>query len=226
MKPLFFAALIAQVLSCSKPKVGSGIPDNKCIDRVVARPGQTSLSAGQLDSIHILFSQNNIKDSQLQFFAFRPDINTDSTLAPQAQVSAILFINGLPVFNKAEVYMFNAGIFDTAYLYTGAPLTNDSSGHLSLPSLRSIFLKFVAQTIKTYSSAALPPIFSSADNFNDTCLSATLGYMDAFYVPGGNQPTGTLIKVWKITPSDNGFPVLYVEDDDGSAWWGFHLVGP
>jgi hypothetical protein len=121
----FLFLLIVGAASCSKH--GNVAADNGCIERVIPQHTETTLRTTQIDSIMALFSKNNISTDQLQFIQFIPNIYVDPVRTPQAQVRANLFVNGLPVFRYNEVFVFNDGIFDTAYLYTGAPLSNDTT---------------------------------------------------------------------------------------------------
>jgi len=218
---LFFVALIIQTTSCSKS--GSGTSDNACIERVIPQYTQTALTSGQIDSIKTLFGKNNMSTNQLQFIEYIPDIYTDTGMTPQAQVTANLFLNGLPVFNYNEVFVFNGGVFDTAYLYTGTPLTNDTTGHQTLAYLRSSFLKHVSESV-TYSPIS-KPFVPSPNSYTGSCMVATMGYVDAVYAPGNTIPWGTLIKVWAVTPLNSGYPCVYVRDDNGVGW-GVPLIIP
>jgi hypothetical protein len=209
--------------SCTKQQ--NNVTDNGCISRQIAQPSTTSLTNVQMDSIKSLFNQNNLPISGLQFTEFIPDIYTDPSRAPQAQVAANLFLNGLPVFHYTEVFIFVGGIFDTAYLYLGAPLNNDVSEHQSLDSLRKDFFAHVSESEIIGGASNSQPHIPSAKTFLDSCLSATLGYADATEVPGKNLPWGNLIKVWSVTPSHSSYPCVFVEDDNGLAW-GVSIIVP
>lgn len=200
--------------SCSKQTGATS--GNGCIERVTPQSNETTLTNGQIDSITILFRKKNISANHLQFIEYTPDIYSDPLKVPQAQVWANLFLNGLPVFRYNEVFVFNNGIFDTAYLYTGTPLSHDTSGQQSLTYLRTSFLKHVSESI-TYSPLG-KPFVPASNTYLDSCLVATLGYVDAVNIPGNSSPWGTLIKVWSITPLNSGNPCVYVKDDNGLAW--------
>jgi hypothetical protein len=209
------ALLLVFTTSCSKKM--ATVADSGCIARVVPTTEQTPLRTTQVDSIRTLFAQNNLQPGQLQFIEFIPDVYSDSTITPQAQVWANLFLNGLPVFQYNEVFVFNGGIFDTAYLYTGTPANNDTTGHRTLSSLRSSFMQHVAEAI-TYWPLNIKPTIPSAKTYTDSCLVAKLGYLDVTYIPGNTAQAGTLIKVWQVTPLSTIFPCVYVRDDNGMAW--------
>jgi hypothetical protein len=210
----FLFLLIVGAASCSKH--GNVAADNGCIERVIPQHTETTLRTTQIDSIMALFSKNNISTDQLQFIQFIPNIYVDPVRTPQAQVRANLFVNGLPVFRYNEVFVFNDGIFDTAYLYTGAPLSNDTTSHRSITYLRSSFLQRVSESV-TYSSVA-PPFIPSSNTYTDKCLVAMLGYVDAVYIPEKSTTWGVSVKVWAITPLNSSYPSVFVEDDNGLAW--------
>jgi hypothetical protein len=193
--------------------------DNGCISQVISNPAQSSLAAPQLDSIETLFRKNNLSTSGLQFIEYVPDIYGITAINPQSQtqVTAYLFINGLPVFGTNELFIFNGGIFDTAYLYTGHPANNNVNTRLPLDTLRKDFLQHVSQS-DVYGGASGKPFIPSASTYLDSCLVATLGYVDATSVPGQTLPYGNLIKVWSVTTLHNSYPSVLVEDDNGLAW--------
>lgn len=195
------AALVTQVLSCSKHQTSS---DNACIQRIIPDRGQPRLPVAQIDAIDSLFINNNISTAHLQFNTYIPNTNTDPAVVPQELVVANIFINGLPLFNYDDVFTFNAGILDSALLYPGTPSTNDATGHQTLSFLRTAFLKYA--------------VASSPDQYANICLSATLGYIDASWLPGNVLSWGTPIKAWKITPSNSDFPLVFVKDDDSTGW--------
>jgi hypothetical protein len=196
---LITAALMAQILSCSKHQT---VMDNGCIDRVIPGSGQT-LPAIQLDSIDALFSNNNLSTANLQFDKYYVDDHQVPGVHRQL-VTAIIFFNGLPLFDFDDFFEFDDGIMTDSQLYSGSPSLNDTSSHQTLSFLRSAFIKYAVQ--------------SSPDQFANTCLSATLGYLDHAEIPKNVLPFGTPIKVWRITPANADYPTVYVKDDDSTAW--------
>jgi hypothetical protein len=209
-------AFLALLPSCTRH---STIVPNGCISRVVPNYTINTLSAGANDSIQALFAANNLSTNDLQFVIFSPQMvfGTPPNSSP-AQVSAVPFINGLPVFTD-DFFTFDNGILKTTFLYQGKPQNNDSTGHQSLSLLQIDFLVHVSQvTIGGGALNSVPTRLSPA-TYRDSCLLATLGYLDASQVPGNSAPWGeTLIKVWKVTPLNGNFPTVYVEDDNGLAW--------
>jgi hypothetical protein len=218
--PLGFHLLFFLLVSgiCCTRNYNSPV-DNGCISQVISNPSQSSLAASQVDSIETLFSKNNLSTSGLQFIEYVPDIYGSPAINPQSQtqVTAHLFLNGLPVYGINELFIFNGGIFDTAYLYTGHPANNNENTRLPLDSLRKDFLQHVSQS-DIYGGASGKPFIPSATTYLDSCLDATLGYVDATSVPGQTLPYGNLIKVWTVTTLHNSYPCVMVEDDNGLAW--------
>jgi hypothetical protein len=218
-------ALLVYALSCSKQE---GAPaGNGCISRVEPLYTQTTLTNSQIDSIKTLFANNNLSANQLQFTVYLPDTHTGLCSIPQEQVTAIVFINGLPVFGSEETYIFNNGLFQDVFpAAIGTPQTNDSSGRLSLTYLQGAFLDHVSESFFAGGPANSKPFIPSPNKFKDSCLLATLGYLDAASIPGNSTPVGTtLVKVWKLTPLNGSYPLVYVEDDNGSGW-GVPLLVP
>jgi hypothetical protein len=214
----YFCCLIF-IFSCTRETATvNNVADNGCISIAVAQASQTSLSASQIQSIDSLFQANNMSTDGLQFIEYIPDIYSDTTKPPHEQVAANLFLNGLPVFHYTEAFDFNNGVFDTSALYTGAPANNNADGHQSLTSLRTDFLDHVSESKIEGGVLNATPFTPSASTYVDTCLAATLGYVDATAVPGNTLPYGNLVKVWSITPSHGTYPCVYVEDDNGLAW--------
>ncbi len=213
---LLVAVLYVFGVACTKHQ--NSISDNGCISRLVAKTISPTLSSSQIDSINILFSNNNMSTAQLQFLYFTPNVYSDTTKPTQSQVIANLFINGLPMFGNNEAFIFNNGIFDTAYLYNGIPQTNDTTGHQSFSYLRTAFMNHVSESI-TYMPLQIPPFIPSPKNYIDSCLTATLGYVDASSIPGNQNDIwgSTLIKVWSVS-CNNHYPSILVKDDNGLAW--------
>ena len=211
---LFILALFLNATSCSKQSSTTSTSD--CIERLMPKYTESTLTGNQIDSIKALFSKNNLSIDQLLFTQFIPNIYSDPNMISQAQVTANLFLNGLPVFNYNEVFIFNNSIFDTAYLYTGTASSNDTTGHQTLSYLRSAFFKHVSESV-IYSPVG-KPFVPSSNTYLDSCLAVTLGYVDAVYFPGNTNPWGTLKKVWMIKPVHSGYPSVFVEDDSGLAW--------
>jgi hypothetical protein len=214
----FFCAFI---FGCTKQQNSNsnGNANNGCISRNIANTKSTMLSDSQINSINTLFSKNGLSTSQLQFLYFIPDVYLDSAKPVQAQVDANLFINNLPVFNYTEVFVFNNGVFDTAYLYSGVPQNNDTTSHQSLSSLRTAFFKHVSESITYLPLLNSKPVVPSPNTYSDSCLVATMGYVDATYIPGNTSTWGsTLIKVWLVNTQSRSFPDVMVEDDNGLAW--------
>ncbi|MBS1667382.1 MAG: hypothetical protein JST58_08400 [Bacteroidetes bacterium] len=212
---LIAAALFGSLAACNKKQNSNS--DSGCITRVIATTVSQTLNASQIDSIEVLFNKNNLSTAQLQFLYFVPNAFSDTTLPAQTQVTAEFFLNKLPVFGYNEYFIFNNAIFDTAYLYTGIPQNNDSSGHQTLSYLRDAFMKHVSESV-FYSPLFTKPFVPSASLYLDSCLTATLGYIDASSVKGSNAIWGkTLVKVWSVT-CNNHYPGIFVEDDNGLAW--------
>lgn len=206
--------------SCSKQE--DSYPLNTlstCISRVVPQVTQTKVSGSGIDSIKTLFAKNNLSTEGLQFIGYIPDTYTGTSGLPQTQVTATRFVNNLPVFGYDEVFIFNSGLFQTAYLITGTPQTNDLTSKQSLPYLQSAFFKHVQESVIIGGPLNAKPRIPSPDQYKDSCLVAVLGYVDAGSIPGNSISWGkTLVKVWKVTPLNGNYPLVFVEDATGFGW--------
>jgi hypothetical protein len=175
----------------------------------------------------LLFRDNNLSTEGLQFIFFVPDVSVDPAIISDTenQVTADLFVHGLPVFELNELFIFTGEKFDSAFLYTGRPANDNVGSNLSLDTLRKDFLKHVSES-KIYGPINGSPFTPSASTYLDSCLGATLGYIDASYVPGQQLAYGSLlIKVWAVRPLGKIYPCVFVEDDNGLAW-GFSISIP
>ena len=131
----------------------------------------------------------------------------------------ICLIHGLPLFENDQVYDFSSAGLDHQWTYTGAPLNNDTSGHQSLPALRAAFLAHVSEAIIVGGPVnAPPPVAPNPAQFADSCLVATLGYLDVTVMPTNTKPFGLAEKVWVIRPAHSSYPTVFVVDETGFAW--------
>jgi hypothetical protein len=223
---IFFLLVWTGFASCRKNSAGAG---NGCIERVVLLPGDLPVNSppiidvdpiteGQIDTIKILFTNNNLPFNQYQFVYYIYDPWSGDSI--QQQVTANPFVNGLPVFGDQQVFNFINGIFSasTSYLTVEVAASNDTTGHQTLTYLRNAFLQHVSEATILWPLPASKPTVPSPAAFRDTCLSAILGYMDPSNIPGNPYSPGHLIKVWQITAINSNYPVVFVRDDNGQGW--------
>jgi hypothetical protein len=224
-----FFLLILGFSSCRKDKTAT---NNNCIERVVLLPGDLPINAppiievdpiteGQIDTIKTLFTNNNLPFDQYQFVYYIYDIyvpGPGDTI--QTQVTANPFLNGLPVFLDQQVFNFDNGVFSpsSSYLTVEVAASNDTTGHQSLSYLRGAFLQYVSEAIIAGGASNSKPFVPSPAAYRDTCLSATLGYIDQSYIPGNPYSLGHLIKIWQVTPLNSNYPSVFVRDDNGQGW--------
>ena len=190
-----------------------------CITRI--EPSQAStVSATQLDSIDVLFSRNGLSTAGLQFYSFYVDtIELSGYSGIQQQVGATIFYNGFPLFEYSATFIFKTGIYSPAdgVTWPGATPGPDTTAHQTLEDLRAIYLAHYQQDAITPPIANPPPPSHPGLNWRDSCLVATLGYIDAS-IFNSSIPWGTqLVKAWWIAPVGQTYPAIYVEDDNG-AW--------
>jgi len=206
--------------SCAKkgPSQGS---DSGCITRVIPILTDSFLSQYELDSINTLFRQNNLSTANLQFYSFKGYMVHDSMYdGIQEQIIATQFYYGLPLFSVAgdKMFLFNNGQLQPSpphYWdgYDGPAPDMDTSGHQALSVLSSAFFERLAG----YVNPGGPELVDSS-NYQDSCLVAKLGYIDASWAPGSTiRPNIALIKIWKVTPL-NGNLAVYVQDNNGLSW--------
>ncbi len=209
-KCLLALGLLIGVASCSRHNdVG-----NDCISRYSLSPGTVLLPQSTLDSINTLFTKNNLSEAGLQFTFLSPDtVQSPVYTGVQYQVSANVFLNGLPAFNQSAWFNFDStGVYMplNSGPFTGSA-PNDTTGHRSLESLRQIFLNNYKLCTTAGGAANSKPSHPTAP-YQDTCLAALLGYM---------QPPGTtwFTKVWMVSAADNhGYPAVFISDSSGQAW--------
>jgi hypothetical protein len=186
----------------------------------------TLLSRDKLDSINRLFRQNNLSTANLQFYSFNVYTVHNSTYnGIQEQILAVQFYHNLPLFSVAgdKIFVFNDGQLQPPpphYWdgYNGPAPDTDTSGHQALSILRSAFFERLAGYINPGGPALWPDSPYHPSNYQDSCLVAKLGYIDAAWAPGSTiRPNIALIKVWKVSPLSSGPPV-YVQDNNGLSW--------
>jgi hypothetical protein len=214
LQVLWLAGLAISIPSCSKSS--QTISDSTCISRVVPKATDYQVSAADLQSIFALFKANHLSTANLQFMSY-------TTYSDAAQVWATPFFNGLPAWVGGEFFTFNAGIYQPGGVYDGytGPVPNSNiSTHQTLSNLRVAFLAHVSKSGTVGGAANSRGSFPfTASGFADSCLLATLGYMDASMIPGSTTPSETaLVKVWSVTALHGGLPAVNVEDDNGLAW--------
>lgn len=221
--------IIVVTVSCSKHNQSGYENENICVTRTYPKVSDYFVSGAYLDSIFALFSANNLSTANLQFNSWSTDTTTNiyptAYSGYQEQVLAIQFFNGLPVFAEDEFFTFNAGKFQPGGMfdgYTGPAPSADTIGHQTFLNLRNAFLAHVSQSYLQGgpNSTRFTP---SASTYINSCLSTTLGYLDASMVPGNTIASEkALVKVWRIIPSTDPsityYPLIYVEDDNGNAW--------
>ncbi len=216
------ACLAIAVFAVSCSKHAQFISGNNCITRVVPRVTDYNVSGPALDSIFALFQSNNLSTANLQFQSWSPDtIISPAYSGVQEQVMAFQFFNGLPVFQEDDFFIFNAGKYQpgTVYGYYGPTPNADTTGRLLLPAIQNAFLAHVSESVMEGGPVNSKPFIPSESSFADSCLLATLGYIDAGIIPGSTTPMETaLVKVWKITPLNGFYPLVFVRDDNGLAW--------
>ena len=217
-------------LSCTKRNAASTEVGNICVNRLTPKASDYKISGAGLDSVITLFAANNLSTANLQFLYWSTDTTTNIYAnmysGYQEQVTATPYFNELPVFADNMFFTFDAGIFQPGGIYdsyTGPAPSSDTTEHQSMPGLRNAFLAHVSESYMEGGASNAKPFVPVASTYINSCLDVTLGYIDAFYIPGNdNAINKALVKVWKvtptITPSITFYPVIYVEDDNGKAW--------
>ncbi len=216
--------------SCTKDNQSASENQSICVTRLSPQPSDYKVVGASLDSIYALFRANNLSTANLQFLSWSTDTTTNiyptAYSGYQEQVLAIQFINGLPVFADDEFFTFDAGKFQPGGIYdgyTGPAPSADSTGHQTFPDLRKAFLAHVPESYVSGGVQNAKPFIPSASTYINSCLSVTLGYLDAAMIPGNHGAQGkSLVKVWIVTPSISSsisyYPLVFVEDANGHAW--------
>ena len=229
-KAALVLAVLAVFFACKRT-----VHDSGCISLYNGPVYTSQLGPGQLDTIKTLFSANGLSiTSNLQFVSYNSDtsVNSSGVSSFYQNVSAALFVNGLPVFNTEASWNFKNGTLDNSdipsYPYPGS----DTTTHYTLPELRSQFFKtFEAALYSTAANYQDQHMARPGIYYHDSCFFAQLGYA-APVSQTGNTVTfaNYLVKVWRVTPSSliTTFPIplppaelnptVYVVDSTGYSW--------
>jgi hypothetical protein len=220
---LLICCLLLSLVACSRHSSNN----TPCITRSVATT-VPFITATQLDTVNTYFAKNNLSTANLQFLSYF----TFQTTYPgyngsQTQITARVFINGLPVINSSEVFNFDStGIFKDIYnqLYA-IPTSTDTSAHQSLAALRQLFLNNYKKCIFYPPTANGVPVQPKVP-YDDSCLQAELGYLDAGALHTGIPYNNLRIKAWIVYPANligNNvpytmlFPSVIVVDSSGQT---------
>lgn len=214
--------LLLALVACSRRSSSSSSP---CIERYVATLNPI-ISATQLNTVDAYFSKNKLPTAGLQFIS----VDTAYLSYPGytgniTQVDAHLFINGLPTFYFEQYFDFDtAGVLTSnSAPYHGAPANNDTTGHQSLASLRQLFLNNYRNCVSQLPIAHSVPVHPSVP-YDDTCLLAQLGYVDASILHTGIPFNTLLLKAWMVYPASQSsnndpytriYPCVTVIDNTG-----------
>ena len=202
-------------MACSRHS--SGV-DNHCISRVT--PSLTALvTAGQLDTLNRYFAKNNLSTANLQFvtivsFNGRQGVYTGTFY----QASANLFLNGLLMAPGEAIFTFDSTgtLLDSVGGWHGQVPNSDTTGHQDLATLRQLFLNNYKKCTMAGGLANSKPWHPTAP-YGDTCLIASLEYVDAA-VQFGDFPYGQqLVKAWIVSSAANGYPAVTVIDSTGEV---------
>jgi hypothetical protein len=225
---IIFVLLITFSIGCQKHDNELRGSNTGCITRIVPKVGDYKVSGSQLDSIYALFSSNNLSVANLQFQYWSTDItiNLPAYSGYQEQVTAVQFLNGLPVFSDNKFFTFNAGQYQPGGVYdgyTGPAPGADTTSRQTLTNLHYAFFTHLSESYREGGPLNSQPFVPSASTYADACLTATLGYLDEGLVKGNAYNLNkSLIKVWLVTPAEDAsityYPLVYVEDDNGMAW--------
>ena len=202
--------------SCRKHGDSGTGTDNGCITRVSPQP------SGFQDSALFLFQANHLSTSASRFELFQSGyVGSPSYSGWEQTITVTPYFNGLPCSFEEYLFFYN-GVYEpgiSVNLYTGALPGPDISTHQDLAFLRAAFLAHEAESYTIGGFAGSTPDIHPASFYADSCLNATLTYMDAGLIPGSSvAPGSTLTKVWTVYTHNGSLPVVYVEDATGLAW--------
>lgn len=219
---LFTCLLLLTFLGGSCRKHGDSGTDNGCITRVSPRPSESYLTGALEDTALALFQANNLSTSASQFANFQSGyVASPAYSGWQQSLTVIPYFNGLPCSFEAYLFFYN-GVYQPSLsenLYTGALPGPDISAHQDLAFLRAAFLAHETESYTIGGFVGSTPDIHPASFYADSCLNATLTYMDAGQIPGSSvAPGSTLTKVWVVSTNNSSLPVVYVEDATGFAW--------
>ena len=211
----FLLSLIA-FLSCSRH--GGPGADNHCIASYFPSTGSL-VSAGALDTIDGFFSKNNLSTSGIQFLYLDSFNTVDPTSysGPAYQVVGTQIFNGLPGPNASLSFTFDSTgtLLDSIGGYSAQFVDKDTSGHQSLATLRQLFLNNYKNCTIEGGALNSKPSHPTV-SYNDTCLAASMVYVDASIGNGGTPYGKQLVKAWVVASADLfGYPSITVIDSTG-----------
>lgn len=214
-KSAAFLLILAVFLGCSRH---SGGVDNHCISRNT--PSSAPLvTAGQLDTLNRYFAKNNLSTAGLQFVTV---VSFNATQGAYTgafyQVAANFFLNGLLTAPGEAIFTFDSTgtLLDSAGGWHGQLPNNDTTGHQDLATLRQLFLNNYKKCTIAGGPVNSKPSHPTAP-YGDTCLIASLEYVDAGVqfddFPYGQQ----LVKAWLVSSAANTYPSVTVIDSTGEV---------
>jgi hypothetical protein len=207
---LLLLVLSFLLLACKKDSsVTDTIPeDNGCIvfkKVLVTDHAGYTINSGNIAIINSLFASNGINASNFRYYYYSND-STQTFFPPFAKfdnkvVRLWEFNNGLEIFNGTRLFQFKNNVLN----YTGGIATHgtalDTLRHLTIGQLRALYMGHAEQ------------FEQKATQYKDSCLDAEFGYYN-IYAGTGNS-TEQLIKAWKVSMKNNGYPLAYYQDNDG-----------
>jgi hypothetical protein len=130
---------------------------------------------------------------------------TNGSITIHQSLSAIQYINGLPIISYDFGYLFKNNILQetTGKIYSSINL--DTRSTQTLPRLRELYIAEVGKNA----------IANNATKLEDSCLVAQFGYYDLNATI--NNSTPNFVKAWGVTPKHAPYPQVFFRDDNGKT---------
>ena len=209
MKKVLFLILFSQLISCEKE---SFIADNEnsasisCSDSSIChlviqgKPDINRLSEPYLDTIKVLFSNNNLSLNNLFFnFFLKDDLG-------YSHIGCLQYIHNLNVISNELLFHF-----DSHGHFTG--LSGEIVSDIKVPSIPSLC---IGQVIHLFLQSVEKDGFyiNNLQKIKDGCISCELGYWDLNAGTSYAQQNFTL--AWRVKPINSDYPFALINDSKKS----------
>jgi hypothetical protein len=205
MKKIYGVLLLGSLVFAACRKTDNIPADSGCISKIHRVDYHVS-AADSLAAVALL-KQNNIPYDNVDF-----EYVSSYSVGDTAHYTSVFFIqeiNGLPIISGDFWYQFKNNVLQTVNgkKYSGVPL--DTHSKLTLPQLRQLFLKAVAQYKYGPNVVSETPV-----SINDSCVVAEFGYYDLNTYT--KDAPANFVKAWSVSPTPGSFPQALFRDDNGA----------
>lgn len=203
MKNLFLKILLVVLLfsSCNSDDDVFADKQDVCVYAILNKPQNQLVSNSEQEQADSLFVRNDISLENLQVYQVNENADSDLPI----NIRCYQYANGVRIFFSVAIFSFdNSG--DLTF-QSGNRIENidlDATPHLTQKYLTAKFIEQIKHD--EFKKNQL-------DEIVEDCLDFQFGYFD---LNAGTENTDThFIKTWKITPHNQDYPRLLINDDTG-----------